>query len=179
MAETTTVARPYARAAFEFAQKDKGGLKSWSETLASLAALVANPDLRAALGNPKLGGAEKGALVIDLLGEQSDEPGRNFVKLLADNGRLAALPDIAILYEAMRAEAEKTVHATVTSAFEMSGEQLKKLSAALSKRLDRTVELECSVDKSLQGGAIVQAGDLIIDGSARGRLEKLSAVLRQ
>jgi F-type H+-transporting ATPase subunit delta len=179
MAETTTVARPYARAAFEYAHGRKGGLKKWSQMLQLAADVARDPGARALFGNPEISDDDRVGLIFDIGGEKFDEAGRNFIKLLAENGRLAILPEIAAIFETLRAEAEKTIHAELTAAFALSEEQREKIAAALKGRLKRDVKLECVVDEALIGGAIIRAGDLIIDGSAKGQLAKLGVALRQ
>jgi F-type H+-transporting ATPase subunit delta len=145
-----------------------------------LAADVArDPAARTLLGNPEISDDDKVGLIVDIGGDKFDKAGCNFVKLLADNDRLAVLPEIAAIFETLRAEAEKTIHAELTAAFAVSEEQREKIAAALKGRLKRDVVLECKVDESLIGGAIIRAGDLIIDGSAKGQLAKLSVALRQ
>ncbi len=184
MAEMTTVARPYARAAFEYAQAEQGGLKTWSELLAAASNVAADASVQALIGSPSLSAADKAALVLEVSGEAAAraagaENFGNFVRLLAENNRLAALSEIAALFEALKAEAERTLHAEVISAFEVTEPQREKLAAALKQRFDRDVVLECRVDESLIGGAIIRAGDVVIDGSARGGLAELATALRQ
>lgn len=182
MPETTTIARPYARAVFEQAHAKKGGLKRWSVMLQALAAVAGDAGMRKVLASPSLGGDDKVNLLLEICGQIPDvnitKEGQNFVRLLAENDRLPLLPEIAAQYETFRAEAEKTVHAELVSAFEVSDEQRTRLAEALKRRLDRDVELTVTVDDSLLGGAIIRAGDLVIDGSARGQLDRLAAALR-
>ena len=179
MAETTTVARPYARAAFEYAREREGGLKQWSQMLQLAADVARDPGARALLGNPEISDDDRVGLIFDVVGGNIDKAARNFIKLLADNDRLPLLPEIAASFETLRAEAEKTVHAELISAFAVTEEQREKIAVALKARLKREVILECAVDESLIGGAIIRAGDLIIDGSAKGQLAKLGVALRQ
>ena len=109
MAETTTVARPYARAAFECAQASEGGLKKWSEMLQLAADVAKDPAVRALMANPELSVNDRAGLILDVVGEDFSESGRNFIKLLADNDRLVILPEIASIFESLRSEAEKTI----------------------------------------------------------------------
>jgi F-type H+-transporting ATPase subunit delta len=111
--------------------------------------------------------------VLELCGAAGNEQARNFVQLLADNGRLLLLPQIAAQYAALRADVENTVEVTVTSALPLTAEQGAKLTDALTRRLRRTVRLNTTVDPSLIGGAVVRAGDFVVDGSLRGRIERL------
>lgn len=184
MAETTTIARPYARAAFEQAEAKRGGLKRWSDMLGTAAVVAADPAMQRLLANPRLSPQQKADLVIDLCNEipESAHPTRecqNFIRLLAENRRLALLPEIYALYERLRTEAEKTIQAEVISAFDLSEEQRARIAESLKAKLKREIELEVKVDEALLGGAIIRAGDLVIDGSARGRLAKLGSALRQ
>jgi F-type H+-transporting ATPase subunit delta len=179
MAELITIARPYARAAFEQARSEPDGLARWSDMLALLAGIASDDRVQAALASPALDSERKVALFLEIAGDQLDKTGSNFVKLLGSNDRLEVLPDIAEVYEELRSEAEKTVEAELVSAFEVSDKERDQVAAALSRRLGREVSLSCRVDESLLGGAVIRAGDLVIDGSARSKLNKLSAALRQ
>ncbi len=176
MAEKTTIARPYAEAVFKLAQ-EHDDLKGWSEKLQLCAAVASNPEVRALIGNPKVGSEQLAGLFYDLCGEKLDEYGKKFIATLIENNRLALLPEIAQLYEQARADAEGIVTAEVISAFALSEDQQKQIADSLKKRLGREVVLECQVDESLLGGAIIKAGDLVIDGSAKGQIERLSHVL--
>ena len=176
MADIATIARPYARAAFEHAHA-AGQLAPWGEMLSRAGAAVADERVEPLIGNPHVQRADLVALLVEVAGASDDDSGdqkaRNFVRLLADNGRLAALPQIAEQYAVLRAEVENTVDVTVTSALPLTAEQSDKLVQALSRRLRRTVRLTATVDPSLIGGAVVRAGDFVIDGSLRGRVERL------
>lgn len=172
MADIATIARPYARAAFEHAHA-AGQLAPWGEMLARAGAAVEDERVAALIGNPHVQRAELVALIGEVAGA-ADERSRNFMQLLADNGRLAALSQVAAQYAALRAEVENTVDVTVTSALPLTAEQSEKLVQALSRRLRRTVRLSATVDPSLVGGAVVRAGDFVIDGSLRGRVERLA-----
>lgn len=183
MAEMTTVARPYARAAFEQAQGN-GELVAWSALLQTAAQAAADPAMSALLAHPKLTPAEKSELLLEICAAaQSEgelpEAGRNFIQLLAENDRLDAIVAITAIFEKLRADAEKSVHALMTAAFAVSDEQRNKITEALKQHLQRDVVLECTVDESLLGGAIIRAGDLVIDGSAQGYLDKLAVALHQ
>ena len=178
MAENTTLARPYARAAFEAANSEDGGLQRWSEQLGLAASFARDPAIQALLASPQYDDQFKAGLFLDLCGEQLAQDGRNFIKLLAENDRLNILPEIHAVFEELRADAEKTIEAEVITAFEIDDAQRQKISDALSRRLQRDVVLNCTVDQSLIGGVIVRAGDLVIDGSARGKLVQLAQTLR-
>lgn len=173
MADFTTAARPYAKAVFEIA-KDAGQFDEWSDRLASLSSVVEHPEMRQHLDAPDLTHQDRSILVERVAGDLLDDSGRNFVRLLSENNRLALMGDISGIFEELRAEAEGEIEADVTTAFELTDEQRDKMAAALSKKLDRKVRIVSTVDNSLIGGAIIKAGDLVIDGSVKGRLEKMT-----
>jgi F-type H+-transporting ATPase subunit delta len=169
----TTIARPYAAAAFEYALAKKA-LPAWEMLLQSAASITRDPSIKKLLVSPKAAKKALGDLYCDLLAPQLDTEKTNFVRLLAENSRLIALPEIAALFAIARAEAEKKLTVTVSSADELSDAYKQKLVGALTKRLDREVELQCDVDTNLLGGVIVRAGDTVIDGSIRGKLLRLN-----
>ena len=173
MSQALTLARPYARAAFAIA-RDEGKFAPWSDALAFSALVAADPRVSALLSNPELGRDEAIAL---LAPESSHESYDRFLSLLAEARRLQLLPDIAGLFEQLRAEAEQVVKATVTSAAELSSDELESLKAALRKRFGREVEVRTAVDASLIGGAVIDAGDVVIDGSLKGKLSRLQSAL--
>jgi len=169
-----TLARPYARAAFAIAN-EHGRLRPWSSLIGFAASVAADPRVMTLLGHPGLGNAT----LVDLLlptGEV-DPNFRQFLAVLAENRRLVLLPDIAALFEQMRFEAERVVQVKVTSAAEMGADQLESLAAALRKRFDREVAMSHRVDPALIGGAIIDAGDVVIDGSLRSKLARLETAL--
>lgn len=176
MSELTTLARPYAKAVFEAAQA-AGNLAGWSDQLGFMAAVAHDPDMRRYLDNPKLTREAAAQTFISVCEGRIDDRGKNLVRLLAENGRINALPEIAALFEVMRANAEGKVEAKVVSARPVADGQKAEIAAALRKRLGREVELVCEIDENLIGGAVIRAGDLVIDGSMRGRLERLAASL--
>lgn len=176
MAEKTTVARPYARAVFELAQARKE-LPRWSDMLGLAVAVATDARVSALIGNPRVTDDQLTQLLLDIGGDKLSEEAQNLIRVLVDNDRLDVLTEIAALYETYRAEAERTVEAQVISAFEVSEAQQKKIITALKKRLGREVTLSCEVDESLLGGAIIRAGDLVIDGSVTGQLAKLEVAL--
>jgi len=176
MAEKTTIARPYAQAAFDLAQT-AGDLKGWSAMLQLVALVTEEATMKSLIGNPGIKREQLVELIVDICGDNLNEAGKNFVRVLGENKRLNVVTEIAALYEQQRAEAEKSVDAKVVSAFKLSDAQIATLSAALKKRLGRDVNLVAQVDESIIGGAIVQAGDMVIDGSLTGQLEKLSHAL--
>jgi len=176
MAEKSTIARPYAQAAFDLAQ-EHGDLKNWSEMLELCAMIVSDEQVSRLIGNPEVSQDSLVELILNVAGDRLDTVGANFIRVLAANGRLNVLPEIAALYEQHRAEAERYVDAEVISAFPMSDAQQQALVEGLKKRLGREVRLTASTDESLIGGAIVRAGDLVIDGSVTGNLNKLAQTL--
>jgi F-type H+-transporting ATPase subunit delta len=173
MADKITIARPYAKAAFEEA-RDRKRLGPWSEALHTVAAVVSDSRVGELLGNPRVTPEELAALVSGIAGPQLDEEGRNFVRTLADNQRLSLLPEISALFDELKGEAEGVVEVVVTSAAPLDDSQRGKLTAALERRLGRSVHLQCTTDPALIGGAVLRAGDMVIDGSLRGRLERIA-----
>ena len=173
MADKSTIARPYAKAAFQEA-RDHKRLGPWSEALKTAAAVVSDSRVEALLGNPRVTPEELAALVSETAGPQLDEEGRNFVRTLADNRRLSLLPEISARFDELKGEAEGVVDVTVTSAVPLDESQRSKLATALERRLGRSVRLQCATDSALIGGAVLRAGDMVIDGSLRGRLERIA-----
>ncbi|MGM0595073.1 MAG: F0F1 ATP synthase subunit delta [Pseudomonadota bacterium] len=176
MAENTTIARPYAQAIFSLAQ-EQGDLKGWSQMLQFAAAVAADEEMVAVIDSPRFDNTQIGEMFIEVCGDKLNDAGKSMIRVLADNDRLKVLPEVAELYEAERATVEGTVVAEVTSATALSDAQQKSVAEALKKRLGREVTLECNIDESLLGGAIIRAGDMVIDGSVVGKLEKLASAL--
>ena len=181
MAELATTARPYARAAFATAGA-ASQLAEWSAFLSRAAAVVRDPQALPLIGNPRVSLPELVDFLLQIAtdGKPSAEQAaqqRNFLQLLADNRRLKLLPEIAAQFEVLRSEAERIADVDVISAQELTAEQSKKLQAVLERRLGLAVRLLPQVDKSLVGGAIVRYGDFVVDGSLRGRIERLGAVM--
>lgn len=172
MADKNTIARPYAKAAFEAAGTARLG--PWAEALRAAASVVTDPRVGSLLGNPRVLPGQLAELVIDVAGGGLDVEGRNFIRMLADNHRLDCLPEIADRFEQLKAEAEGTIEVTVTSAVPLSEAQRTELSSALARRLKRTVRLQCATDPQLIGGAVLRAGDLVIDGSLLARLHRIA-----
>jgi F-type H+-transporting ATPase subunit delta len=176
MAEILTIARPYAQAAFLFASSQQA-MKEWSGMLEFLAAVAADPGMTALIDNPRMTEAQLAELFIGIGANRLDDKCHNFIRLLAENRRLKLLPEIAALFEIQRREAEKSVRAELITAFPATEAQKASVAAALKQRLEREIELECTTDAALLGGAIIRAGDLVIDGSVRGKLERLGNAL--
>lgn len=176
MSELTTVARPYAKAAFDFAVEQKA-VEQWQLMLEFAAQVAVNPTVKdmlvGALASEKLAD-----LFIQVCGEQLDQSGQNFIRVLAENERLAVLPTIVVLFKAFKAEFDKTIDVDVASATELTGEQQDKISASLEKRLARKVKLNCTVDPQLIAGVVISANDMVIDGSVRSKLNRLSDALQ-
>lgn len=176
MAERATIARPYAKAAFEYA-RDTNAFALWSQGLKVAAEIVEDPRIAALIHNPRLTASDLTGLIGDVAGDKLDAGMENFVRVLAENRRLPLLPEIAAHYETERARVENTVDVEVISAVPLSAAQAEKMSRALQARLQRRVRMQNSVDATLLGGAVIRAGDLVIDGSLKGRLERLGTEL--
>jgi len=174
MAERITTARPYAKAIFALA-RNSDSLAAMSTGLQRAATVVVDPQVRGLLGNPHVKAEQLTGLVNDIA--KLDDNGRNFVSLLAQNRRLGFLPEIAALFEQMKAEVENAIDVDVTAATALTPDQESRYAAALQKKLGRAVRLHTRIDGSLLGGAVLKAGDLVIDGSIKGRLERLATEL--
>jgi F-type H+-transporting ATPase subunit delta len=177
VADRATIARPYARAAFAHANGARQ-LAAWSKLLGASAIGAKDPRVARLIGNPHVTGDELVALLGGLSGDAAGDGGKNFLRALAENGRLTLLPEIAEQYEQLRADVENVVDVEVVAAREIAAPQQKRLEAALAKRLGRAVRMHTRIDETLIGGAVVRAGDLVIDGSLKGRLERLGSALQ-
>jgi F-type H+-transporting ATPase subunit delta len=178
MAEKATIARPYAKAAFESARAHRN-FDSWSQTLALAASVVADERVSKLLTNPRVKSAELINLIAAAAGGAIDQHIRNFLVTLADNRRLGLLPEIAAMYEQLRADVENVADVQIVSAAPLTDAQRERLASAIRKRLRREVRLHCVVDASLLGGAVVRSGDFVIDGSLKARLERLAGAMVQ
>jgi F-type H+-transporting ATPase subunit delta len=176
MSEYITAARPYARAAFELA-KEQNHFDAWSDMLSLMSTVVQDPTMRAVLDSPALTADQGSELLISVCADKIDEQGHNFIKLLAENRRLVLIPDITALYEQYRAEDEGKIEAEIISAHDITDQQVSNIAQALKKRLGREVSIVARTDPTLLGGAIIRAGDLVIDGSIRGKLNKLATAV--
>ncbi|VAW53232.1 ATP synthase delta chain [hydrothermal vent metagenome] len=176
MADSTTAARPYAKAVYDLASESKA-LDSWGDALANLANVVNDPQMSEMLGNPDLGKQQKGELVIKVMGDNLNEQQQNLVKLMAENSRLILMGDVLEQFEVARAKAENKIEAEVVSAFELSAEQTDELINTLKNKLGCDVTLTTTVDESLIGGVIIKAGDTIIDASMKSQLDSLALSL--
>ena len=176
MSELTTVARPYAKAAFEFAV-EANAVDSWQEMLVFAAEVSKNDTMTSFLS----GGAsveQAQDLFLKVCDEQLDSKGQNFIKIMAENERLLVLPQVAQQFGELKAEYEKEIAVDVTSAIELAAEQVTTLSAALEKRLARKVKLNCNVNESIVSGLVIKSVDTVIDGSVRGKLNRLASTLQ-
>jgi len=176
MSELTTVARPYAKAAFDFALEN-ADIAKWQEMLVFTSEVANNDDIKNILASA-LAPEKLAELFNGICEDQLNTHGQNFVKVLAENNRLSALPDISEQFNMLKAEYDKEIDVDVTSATKLSKEQLNKMSAALEKRLARKVKLNCNVDPALVAGVIIKAGDTVIDGSVHSKLNRLSDALQ-
>ncbi|WP_419209127.1 F0F1 ATP synthase subunit delta [Photobacterium leiognathi subsp. mandapamensis] len=176
MSQMTTIARPYAKAAFDFAV-EKNALAQWAEML-TFASEVAKNDTMHDVLDSGFAAEKLTEIFVSVCGEQLDEFGQNLLKVMAENGRLKALPDVCEEFMFMKNEHEHTIQATVVSAVALDESQLDAISAKLEQRLARKVMLTCSVDETLIAGVVIRAGDLVIDNSVRGKLNRLSDTLQ-
>jgi F-type H+-transporting ATPase subunit delta len=176
MSELKTLARPYARAAFEYAEAG-GRLTEWETALNLLCALAADPRVGVRLASPETSAPQRAELLLELAGDAADANVANFVRILAEQKRLNLLGSVAELFRAMKIERERTVDVEITSAFEVSAEQQALLEKTLARALNRQVILKSSIDPGLIGGVRINAGDTVIDASIRGRLAKLAEAM--
>ena len=176
MAELSTLARPYARAAFEYA-RDNSDLKTWSAQLQTAAAVTVDDTMQLVLSNPALTAEQQARALTEVCGDAFDSQGSNFISILADNKRLTLLPEIYALFETYKANQERTVDVQVYSAFDVAEETRQTLAQVLTTKLEREVKVDSIVEPSLLGGVLIRAGDLVIDGSVRGRLNKLAEAM--
>ncbi|NDL65595.1 F0F1 ATP synthase subunit delta [Acerihabitans arboris] len=176
MSDLVTVARPYAKAAFDFAVEHQS-VEQWQSML-SFSAEVSRNDQMAELLSGAVAPETLSETFIAVCGDQLDQAGQNLIKVMAENGRLAVLPDVLEQFMEMRAAHESTVEVEVISVSQLKDEQLAKITAAMEQRLSRKVKLNCKIDKSVIAGVIIRAGDMVIDGSVRGRLDRLTDVLQ-
>ncbi|ALX92595.1 MULTISPECIES: F0F1 ATP synthase subunit delta [Serratia] len=176
MSEFITVARPYAKAAFDFAVENQS-VERWQQMLAFTAVVTRNEQM-AELLSGAVAPETLSNTFIAVCGDELDEHGQNFIRVMAENGRLLVLPAVLQQFIELRAALESTVEVEVLSSSALNDTQQAKIIAAMEKRLSRKVKLNCKIDKSVLAGVIIRAGDLVIDGSVRGRLERLADVLQ-
>ena len=176
MADPITLARPYARAAFQVAL-DAGALADWSRMLGVAAAVSGEPAVHAALTDPGRSWQESAAMFCSLCGDELSAGARNLVGLLAENKRLLLLPQVRSLFEELRANQERSLEVEFVTAFPVSEDAAARLEQALQARLQRDIRLSASIDPALIGGAVIRAGDQVIDNSIRGKLAKLAETM--
>jgi len=176
MAELSTLARPYAEAVFRIA-KEKSALADWSDRLATLAAIVSDVRMQAVVVDPNTSASSAADIIGSVAGKTLGEVGASLLNVLAQNDRLTLLPEIAAQYEVLKANAEGVLEATIVSALDMNDTQKADMMAALKSRFGRDVQATVEVDASLIGGAVITVGDQVIDGSVKGRLQKMAASL--
>lgn len=173
MAENSTIARPYAQAAFDLAQ-GSSALAEWSDMLELAAMVASDANMAEAIASPHVKDEDVVSLFLEVCGDKLNKQGQNFIRVLSENKRLNILNDIVIAYEQFRADAEGTLDAEVISAFPLSDAQTQNIVAGLKKRLGRDISLTTRVDDTLIGGAIIRAGDMVIDGSVTRHLDDLT-----
>jgi F-type H+-transporting ATPase subunit delta len=176
MAERATIARPYAKAAFAVA-REQGTLDRWSRWLETARGVVQSDEFQKLERSPGVSTEQLEGLVAGIAGADLDAHGQALLRLLTENGRLDFLPEIATRFQELEAENRNVADVEVTSATSLDGRQQERLADALRKRLRRDVRLHCSVDPALLGGAVVRSGDLLIDGSLKGKLQRLETEL--
>jgi F-type H+-transporting ATPase subunit delta len=172
-ADATTIARPYAEAVFARAD-ESAQLDPWSEMLNFLSAVVADPAVAPVIGNPLVDRQALTDLLLEIGGSHINEEGSNLVRLLVKNGRLALLPEIESLFETLKAEKQRTLNVQVTTAFALKPQQEKSIADTLKAKLGRDVTISSVKDPDLIGGVHIRAGDLVIDGTVRGKLQQLA-----
>jgi F-type H+-transporting ATPase subunit delta len=177
MAELTTIARPYAEAAFELARA-ANALPAWSSMLRYVSAVVADPAIARSLDNPKFTPGDKESLILSVCGEKLDAMARQFVRVLVEADRVAVLPQIAALFDELKNDAEGVATARIDSAFPLTDAQLAELKEALEKRFGKKIEATVNVDPELVGGARITVGDTVIDASVRAQLQAMANQLR-
>lgn len=177
MAELVTIARPYATAVFRLAQEKKA-LARWSEMLALASAVAAHPQMQALIEDPKLDGADLERAFIAVCGDKLDDSGVNLVKLLVEYDRLSLLPEIAAIFEDLKAQEEGTLEAEVTAAVALNSAQLQKIVDQLQAKFGKKVEASVKVDPEIIGGIKIVVGDTVIDASVRGQLQQLAYTLK-
>lgn len=176
MQENITAARPYAQAVFAQAKEDNS-LDTWSGNLNLLNMVVADPQMQVLLKNPTIKADVLAGIIVDICGDQIDDMGRNFIRVLASARRLPLTGHIHELYAAARAAAENTVEVSVSSAFQLEQTEIDRISDSMSKRLGKKVTVTTNIDKDLIGGVVIRAGDSVIDASVMGRLKQLGSHL--
>jgi F-type H+-transporting ATPase subunit delta len=178
MAETITVARPYAVAAWRHAEAE-GKADLWADMLELMADVARDETMATIIGDPRIDADRLTQLMLDVCGGRINEEAENFVRLLVDNGKLSLMSEISSVYMALKSEAGGAVDATLLAAYPVNAKFEQAIAAAMQKKLSREVKFTTEEDKSLLGGVIVRVGDMVIDASIRGQIESLASELRQ
>ncbi len=176
MAENTSLARPYATAAFEYA-KERSVQDSWSDMLGVIAAVAADPEAQSVLNHPRVDTEQLTTFMLGITEGKLDDAGQNFVRILAENRRLGLAPEIASLFESKRAADEARIDVEVISAYKLSAKHKTAIGKAMKEKLGREVTLSTEIDRSLMAGVIIRAGDTVLDASLQGRFAKLASEL--
>jgi len=177
MSSLTTLARPYAKAAFSLAKDSGQALASWQNMLGLASGFAADERVSGILENPLVSPKQAVQLLIDLAGDGFDERFRAFITVVGESRRLSLLPEISVLFNKLKQAAEQRLQVRVVAARALDEDQAERMSAALARRFNCAIDLESEIDPSVLGGAVIYAGDQVIDGSLRGRLNKLSNAL--
>lgn len=176
MAESVTIARPYAEAVFRMA-KESGALAQWSARLARLSLVAQDKEVVEIIGNPKLSVAQLADLFVSLA-DDSDASVASFIRVLADNERLALLPEIAELFEAAKSKEEGVKEAVIESAFPLDDAQVAALVPTLEQHFKTRLAARVLVAPELIGGVRVAVGDQVLDTSVRSKLESMATALK-
>lgn len=177
MAELTTIARPYAEAAFSLA-RERNALPQWSEMLRLAGAVVADPKVAEALDNPRLDAGAKESLLLSVCGDKLDGGGRNFIRVLVEADRIKMLPAIQALFETLKDQADGVAKALIETAYPFTGNELPELTTALERRFGKKIEATVVVNPDLIGGARITVGDSVIDGTVAEQLRQMATHLR-
>ena len=177
MAELRTLARPYAKAAFQ-AANESGAVQQWADQLATLGSISGESRVAGLISSSTVAASEQVAALVKLAGDELAKPVENFLHILSENKRLPLLASIAELFAELKANQERSVEVNISSAFELGDEAQARLSAALKEKLQRDIKVHTEVDESLLGGVLIRAGDVVIDGSIKGRLAKLAEAMQ-
>ena len=178
MSENRTIARPYAVAVFRHAQAE-GKLDLWQEMLQFMAQVTADEQMATIISNPRVGGELQGQLMLEICGGRLNDAAENFAHLLIENGKLVLMPEIAELFQELKGEADGQIDAKLIAAYPVNAKFEQEIAAAMQKRLGREVKFTTDIDKSLIGGVVIRAGDMVIDASIRGKIEAMASELRR
>jgi F-type H+-transporting ATPase subunit delta len=177
MAESVTIARPYAQAVFQLARESRS-LAEWSGRLSRLAAIAGDPEMAAVIGNPRFSARQLSDLVMSLSGEPENRELKSFVALLAENGRFDVMAEVDAIFETLKREEEGVKEALITSAFPLDAHSFDALLKTLEAHFDSRLQGRVEVDPSLIGGVRVKVGDRVLDATVRGKLDAMAAALK-